>query len=65
MIHKVEDGYVISSEGVWRPGCYADERTANYAFRFTDEQLQTAQDAVSPGVVTLEQLQAIRAGGDA
>ena len=45
MIHKTGEGrYVISSRGVWMPGCYADEGTARYAFRFPDEALQRLQD---------------------
>lgn len=43
-IHKTEGGYVISSHRVWMPGCYEDERTARYAFRFDDEVLQRLQD---------------------
>lgn len=43
-IHKVAEGFVISSGGVWLPGCYEDERTAKYAFRFTDDVLQRLQD---------------------
>jgi hypothetical protein len=60
MIHKVHDGYTISAYGSWRPGVYATERAARYAARFSDAQLQAAQDAVAPGVVTHEQLQAIK-----
>lgn len=44
MLYKVESGFVISSRGVWLPGCYEDERTARYAFRFSDETLQRLQD---------------------
>ena len=44
MIYKVEGGCVISSGGSWLPGCYEDERTARYAFRFKDEVLQRLQD---------------------
>ncbi len=60
MIHKVEDGFVISSDEVWRPGCYKDERTAKYAFRFKDEDLQKLQDEITPEVITFEMLQALR-----
>lgn len=45
MIHKTGDGqFVISSHQVWLPGCYEDERTARYAFRFSHEILQRLQD---------------------
>ena len=39
MIYKTEDGYVISSQKVWKPGVYQDRRSATYAFRFDDEVL--------------------------
>lgn len=47
MIHQTGGVYVISSRGVWRPGCYEDARTARYAFRFPDEVLQRLQDEAS------------------
>ena len=44
MIYKVKDVYVISSHEIWLPGRYDTEKTARYAFRFTDEQLQNLQE---------------------
>lgn len=44
-IHKVEDGFVIASGGMWLPGLYEDERTARFAFRCTNEQLVQLRDA--------------------
>ncbi len=61
MIHKVDNHFVISSYGVWRPGVYDSERTARYAFRFTDEQLQRLQEKVQPsGVITYEMLRRVK-----
>lgn len=40
MIYPVDDGFVISSGGVWLPGVYATERAARYAFRFSNEDLE-------------------------
>lgn len=47
MIRKVNNGFVISSHGVWLPGCYDSERAAKYAFRFPDEDLQRLQGKVN------------------
>jgi hypothetical protein len=60
MIHKVDDGYVISSHQVWLPGSYADERAAKYAFRFPDEELQKLQNEIAPERITFEMLQNLR-----
>ncbi len=63
MIHKVEDGYCISSYQIWRPGCYESERAARYAFRFDDSELQALQDNLNPGgIITFEMLQTLRQG---
>lgn len=43
-IHKVENGYVISDNHCWMPGCYEDERTAHYAFEFCDDVLSRLRD---------------------
>ncbi|MCU1326163.1 MAG: hypothetical protein JWN34_1533 [Bryobacterales bacterium] len=61
-IHKTSSGgYVISSRRTWLPGSYADERTARYAFRFKDEELQALQDSVNPGgVITYEMLKNLK-----
>jgi hypothetical protein len=63
MIHKIYNEkkrtyeYVISSYQVWRPGCYDTRKTANYAFRFTDEVLSELQESVNPGgTITYEML---------
>ena len=39
-----ENSYVISAYGVWKPGNYIDERTARYAFRFNNLDLETLQE---------------------
>lgn len=44
---KIDDGFVISSHGVWLPGCYDSERAAKYAFGFSDEDLRKLQDNVN------------------
>ena len=43
-IHRVEDGFVISSAKQWLPGIYDTEHTARYAFRFEAVVLQRLQD---------------------
>lgn len=40
-IYKVDNEFVISSNRVWRPGVYDSEKTAKYAFRFTDKELSS------------------------
>jgi len=61
MIVPVDNHYVISSRGAWRPGAYDTQRAARYAQRLSDEQLQRLQDSVNPdGVITFEMLQAER-----
>lgn len=66
MIHKVGDEYVISSYGTWLPGAYDTERTAQYAFKFSDAELSELQSTVNERpvaerVITFEMLQAKRA----
>ncbi len=39
VIYPVDNGYIISSGGVWLPGVYASERAARYAFRFSYDDL--------------------------
>lgn len=63
MIYKTDDGtYVISSNQVWIPGCFEDERTAKYAFKFTDSQLQKLQDEKNKTthIITFTDLQKLR-----
>ena len=38
-IYKCDEGFVISSHRVWIDGYYADKRAANYAFRFSPDDL--------------------------
>lgn len=65
MIYPVDSGFVISSQSVWMPGVYANRRAANYAFRFSDDELQALQDRENAanggngGVITFEMLQAV------
>ena len=48
MICKTTNGsYVASSNGVWLPGSYDSERTARYAFRFSDDVLLTLQKKIN------------------
>jgi len=65
MISKVDNGFVISSGGLWLPGCYDSERAAKYAFKFSEEDLQALQNEVNAKepdfekrVITFEMLQA-------
>jgi hypothetical protein len=63
MIHKTDNGvYVISSYHLWLPGVYEDRRTANYAFRFKNEQLQKLQDEKNKtsGVITFKDLRKLK-----
>lgn len=63
MIYKHDDGtYTISSHRVWMPGIYDSKRTANYAFRFSDEELCSLQpyDGNSWRLITFEDLQELR-----
>ncbi len=60
MIQEVGGGFVISSHRVWRPGSYATRQAAQYAFRFTDEQLSELQGKVAPDYITMEMLKELR-----
>jgi len=46
-IYKTESGYVISSNQIWRPGCYDSEETARLAFTFDDDVLLAMQDRIN------------------
>lgn len=46
MIYRVENHFVISSGGMWLPGCYATRQAARYAFQFTNEDLYTLQKKI-------------------
>lgn len=68
MIYRADSGcFVIASRDVWLPGCYADERTARYAFRFPNDVLAKLQDEANErnggtdGVITYGDLQRARA----
>lgn len=44
-IHVCGDGkYCISSNQVWMPGVYENEKCARYAFRFSDSVLRQLMD---------------------
>ena len=58
MIHPVEGGFVISSYGVWRPGCYATERAARLAFRLPDEVLARLQAEAGRGAIPYDAVRA-------
>lgn len=60
MIHKTADSYAISAYGSWRPGAYDSERAARYAFRFSDEALQKAQDSKQGGVISFNDLKRLK-----
>jgi hypothetical protein len=67
MIHKVGNAFVISSRQMAIPGCYDTERTAKYAFRFPNAELQRIQDKVNDSepdhekrVISFEMLQKLR-----
>jgi hypothetical protein len=47
MIDEVNGQYVISSHGVWLPGCFESRYAANLAFRLPDTTLQALQDSVN------------------
>ncbi len=58
-IYKTDSGdFAISANQCWRPGSYEDERTAKYAFRFSDADLKELQSSVNPGgTITFKMLQ--------
>lgn len=67
MIHKLDSGFAISSNGVWLPGCYNSERAAKYAFKFSDEDLRQLQNDVNDSepdvakrVISFEMLQDLK-----
>ena len=57
-IHEVKGEYTISSHGVWRPGVYASEIAAIYAFKFKDSDLSELQK--EKGIITLEDLKLLK-----
>lgn len=66
-VKRTESGeFVVSSRGVWLPGCYESERAAKYALRFDELTLHGLQKAANKrnggtgGVITFEDLQAAR-----
>ena len=70
MIRKLEShpGYVISSRGMWLPGIYDSERTARYAFRFSDQELAGVNARVchvdsENRPITMDDLRAAKAAG--
>ena len=63
MIYKTDNGsYVISSGGMWLSGAYEDERTAKYAFRFSDADLLNLQNEKNKTtfIITFNDLQNLR-----
>lgn len=63
MIHKTDDGsYVISSGQVWVSGVFEDARTANYAFRFKNAELEKLQEKKNETThtITFKDLQELR-----
>lgn len=63
MIHEIKEikTFIISSQDVWLPGSYNSKKTANYAFRFTDEELSSLQESINPGgIITYEMLKKIK-----
>lgn len=63
MIYRVDDGYVISSRGMWLNGNYDSERAAKYAFRFPDATLSRLEKEINQAQqrsITFEDLQAAR-----
>jgi len=60
MIHRVEDCFVISAYGTWRPGTYDSKRAARYASRFSDEALQSLQDGLKGGSISFESLKSLK-----
>jgi hypothetical protein len=52
--------YVISSHHSWLEGVYASRRAANYAFRFTDDEISEIWKRHCPDALTFEQLREFR-----
>lgn len=62
-IHHVDDVYVISSRQCWLPGNYDSERTARYAFRFSNAVLEATEEVVNKGFqrpITMDDLRATK-----
>lgn len=58
-IYQIDGGYVISDNGTWLPGVYADVVAASRAFKFDPARLQELQDVANTRSVqniTLEDL---------
>ena len=63
MIYKNDDNtFCISSRKVWIPGIYADEKTAKYAFKFPNSELQNLQDEKNKtnSIISFSDLQILR-----
>lgn len=63
MIYKHKDGTcTASSSQCYIPGLYDDERTAKYAFKFSNEQLEALQEEKNKtdGVITFKDLQELK-----
>lgn len=63
MIKKLDTGeYVASSHNVWIPGVFEDERTAKYAFKFKNRDLQKLQNKknLTDKVIRFKDLQKLR-----
>lgn len=62
MIHKIENVFLISTNNTWKPGVFDSRKTANYAFRFSDEDLQKIQN--SHDLITYEILKEFKKTGE-
>lgn len=61
MIYKHKDGKcTASSNGCYIPGVYECEKTAKYAFRFSNQHLEVLQKNKISGVITFNDLQQLR-----
>lgn len=63
VVHEVEDGYVISGDGIWLPGKYESREAAEYAFEFCVDLQARLRDAAidNDGIVTLDAMRALQA----
>lgn len=66
-VFKLDDGsgYVIGSGHRWLPGVYDTDKTARYAFQFSDLELAAIQnrkngETPAGGTITLADLRAVR-----
>ena len=66
-IYSVKDGFVVSEDEVWLPGCFETEALAALAVQYPSADLQRLQDAANEraggqgGIITVKDLDGLEA----